>query len=195
MPGVIQDLPTAEYRCPGESYGISRAVHLGRLAGFYAACRHCSWRNDVAGLSARQVRQLAEVGSGPGSRFLSRGRGGQASEQRFGPQSGTTDRHRVCRRLTSQATPNTRPANVAQGILPVSNSMGEPAAVVASDGRLATAAIVAAIVEGVRWTGCETIDIGPASTPCTARAIEHLGGRRRVVFVGNGHGEPPTPWD
>ena len=64
-------------------------------------------------------------------------------------------------------------------------------AVVAGDGRLATAAIVAAIVEGVRWTGCETVDIGPASAPCTARAIEHLaadGG----IFVGHAHGTPHT---
>ena len=63
--------------------------------------------------------------------------------------------------------------------------------VIASDGRLATAAIIAAIVEGVRWTGCETIDTGPASAPCTARAIEHLaadGG----IFVGNAAGAPHT---
>ena len=63
--------------------------------------------------------------------------------------------------------------------------------VVASDGRLATAAIIAAIVEGVRWTGCEAIDIGPASAPCTARAIQHLaadGG----VFVGNAGDTPHT---
>ena len=38
-----------------------------------------------------------------------------------------------------------------------------PAVVIASDGRLATAAIIAAIAEGVRWTGCVGIDIGPAS--------------------------------
>ena len=60
---MIQDLSTAEYRCPGETYRISRAVHLGRLASFYPACRDCPRRDDTAGLSARQIRQLAEVGS------------------------------------------------------------------------------------------------------------------------------------
>ncbi len=64
-------------------------------------------------------------------------------------------------------------------------------AVVAGDGRLATAAIIAAVVEGLRWTGCEAVDSGPASAPCTARAIQHLtadGG----IFVGNPHGAPHT---
>ena len=53
--------PTAEYRCPGEEYPISRAVHLGRLARFYPGCRQCLHRDDTATLSERQVRQLLET--------------------------------------------------------------------------------------------------------------------------------------
>src|SRR5438046_1875439 len=34
----------AEYRCPGEDYTISRAVHLARLAAFYPKCRECPHR-------------------------------------------------------------------------------------------------------------------------------------------------------
>ena len=62
VPGVIQDLSTAEYHCPDETHGISRAVHLGRLASFHPACRQCPRRDDTVGLSTRQIRQLAEVG-------------------------------------------------------------------------------------------------------------------------------------
>jgi len=53
--------PTAEYRCPGEAYPISPAVHLGRLARFYPGCRQCPHRDDTGMLSARQVKQLLET--------------------------------------------------------------------------------------------------------------------------------------
>ena len=51
------------YRCPGQQHPISRAVHLGRLAAFYPACRQCSHRDDTGTLSPRQVEQLQEVRS------------------------------------------------------------------------------------------------------------------------------------
>lgn len=39
---------TAEvYRCPGEKYDISRAVHLARLAVSYTKCRHCPHAPDA----------------------------------------------------------------------------------------------------------------------------------------------------
>lgn len=52
---------TLEYRCPGEKYAVSRAVHLGRLARFYSACRQCSHRGDTGTLSPRQVARLEET--------------------------------------------------------------------------------------------------------------------------------------
>ena len=97
VPGVIQDLSTAEYRCPGETYGISRAVHLGRLAGFHPACRDCPRRDDAVGLSARQIRQLAEVGSrAKQPPLFHAGRGRQRGDQRSEPRRGAEDRDRVC---------------------------------------------------------------------------------------------------
>ena len=163
---MIQDLAIAEYRCPDATYSIPRAVHLGRLASFYPACRDCPRRDDTAGLSARQVRQLADVAS-RGCRpplFYAEGVGNVAIND-LSPD--------MARRIAVEFARRVR------------------SAVVAGDGRLATAAIVAAIVEGLRWTGCETVDIGPASAPCMARAIEHLaadGG----IFVGNADGGPHT---
>ena len=43
-------------------YTISRAVHLGRLARFFAGCRHCPHAADTGTLPPRQVKRLEEVG-------------------------------------------------------------------------------------------------------------------------------------
>jgi len=56
--------------------------------------------------------------------------------------------------------------------------------VLAGDARAITAELVAAAGEGLRWSGCDVIDIGPATAACLAYAIHHLqaaGG----VLVGN----------
>ena len=69
--------------------------------------------------------------------------------------------------------------------------IAQPSIVFASDGRLSTAAIVAAVVEGIRWTGCAAVDLGPASAPCMSRAIEQLeadGG----IYLGNPSGAAHT---
>jgi len=211
VPDVIQDHSTAEYRCPGETYSISRAVHLGRLASFHPDCRHCPRRDDTVGLSARQIRQLAEVNSQAESPplFYAEGIGKVAIDdlspnlaQRIAVEfawqiisarpkttcgAGVSPAH-----AAGMAAPQKHGVNDGQVVsLATRDRSSQATTVVASDGRLAAAAIIAAIVEGLRWTGCETIDIGAASAPCTARAIEHLtadGG----IFVGNAHGAPHT---
>lgn len=177
VPGVIQDHSTAEYRCPDETYPISRAVHLGRLAGFYPACRHCPRRDDPIGLSARQICQLAEIGSRAQPRPLFRAEGvGGVPINDLSPTVARRIAVEFARRITGTET---RPRS------------SQATAVIANDGRLATAAIIAAIVEGVRWTGCTAIDIGPAGAPCTARAIQHLAAEGGI-FVGNAGGAPHT---
>ncbi len=79
---------------------------------------------------------------------------------------------------------------IAQRVL--NTCIGKQSGIVfASDGRLSTAAIVASVVEGIRWTGCAAVDLGPASAPCTARAIEQLeaeGG----IYLGNPGGTAHT---
>ena len=74
---------------------------------------------------------------------------------------------------------------------PAQGGKSRATAVVASDGRLATAAIFSGVVEGLRWSGCEVVDIGPASAPCTAKAIHHLAAEAGV-YVGNACGDPHT---
>ncbi|MGO9112478.1 MAG: hypothetical protein ACLP9L_24875 [Thermoguttaceae bacterium] len=200
---MIQDFSNLEYRCPGETYGITRSVHLGRLISFHPACRDCPRRGDTLGLSARHIGQLAEIGSRARQPRLFDAEGvGKVAINDLSPNLARRVAIEFARRLASPAT-HDGSSQRGKGILSVSDSAGwkpepqrrdqgnQPRVVVASDGRLATAAIVAAIVEGVRWTGCETIDLGPATAPCTARAIRHFtadGG----VLVGNAHGTPHT---
>ncbi len=150
---MTPDRTTAEYRCPGETYWIPRSVHLARLGSFYRPCRHCPHGDDTAGLSTRQIRQLSEVGirAQPPPLFYAEGVGSVAIND-LSPD--------LARRLAAEFA-----RRISWG------RSSQPVAVVASDGRLATAEIIAAIVEGVRWTGCEVVDLGPASAPCTARAI------------------------
>jgi hypothetical protein len=161
-----------EYRCPGENYAISRAVHLGRLAGFYPACRDCPRREDTAGLSSRHVRQLAEVAVRNQRPKLFRAEG-------VG-----------CRTINELDLPQARRIAIEYAARLASRPLetGVPTKVIVSgDGRLATAEILAAIVEGLRWTGGEVIDIGPATAPCTAKTMEHLAADG-AVFVGRADG-------
>ncbi|MGA2253071.1 MAG: hypothetical protein ABSG53_00280 [Thermoguttaceae bacterium] len=199
---MIQDLSTAEYCCPGETCLISRAVHLGRLTSFHPACRQCPRRDDTVGLSSRQIRQLAEIGSRAQRPPLFHAEGvGKVAIDDLSPSVARRIAVEFARRLTKPdptKSPHSQPLSrdESRGVLPsivtsptTQDGNSQPAVVVASDGRLATAAIIAAIVEGVRWTGCETIDIGPASAPCTSRALQHLaadGG----IFVGNAGDAP-----
>jgi phosphomannomutase/phosphoglucomutase len=64
-----------------------------------------------------------------------------------------------------------------------------PTAVIASDGRPWTGNLLAAASEGLRYAGCKVVDIGYATAPCVAFAVDHLrasGG----LLIGNGGSTP-----
>ena len=170
----------AEYQCPGEKHPISRAVHLGRLARFYPACRECPRRNETGLLSPRQVKRLRET----------------ASCRRQGP---LFRREEVGGVALGQLPPGTvRDLAIAFGLslqrelLPAAGQPGggEPrdaAVVVASDGRPAVAELLAAACEGQRFAGCHVVDLGAASAPCLMFAADHLGAVGGLL-VGSGQG-------
>jgi phosphomannomutase len=172
---VNNELSTTKYRCPGETYSISRAVHLARLADYYAACRNCPRREETVGLSKRQARRVTEAHSRPG----------ESSSQVGGEgirNTAINDMSPLVARAIAVEFARRRLDDCRKA---------QPAIVFASDGRLSTAAIVAAVVEGIRWTGCEAVDLGTASAPCMARAIERLdadGG----IYLGNPSGAAHT---
>ncbi len=185
------DEPQADpYRCPGEQHAISRAVHLGRLAAFYPACRQCPRREETGTLSPRRVAQLAETSrrGRPRSLFHEEGAGGVylndlspavardiaaafAAVLGDDERGGEGERGRQGDEQRSDFSPSPR--------LPVS-----PSFVLAGDGRPLTAELVAAAAEGLRSTGCNVVDIGPSTAPCLAFAVGHLqaaGG----ILIGN----------
>ncbi len=169
----------AEYQCPGEKHSISRAVHLGRLARFYPACRDCPRRHETGLLSPRQVRRLQEV-------------------EHRGQKPPLFRREAVGGVALGQLPPGTvRDVAIAfglclrRGLLPSlatsGNNTPRDAAVVAGDGRPAVAELLAAACDGLRFAGCHVVDLGAASAPCLMFAADHLGAAGGLL-VGSGQG-------
>ncbi|MDY0165927.1 MAG: hypothetical protein RBS80_05240 [Thermoguttaceae bacterium] len=174
-----------EYRCPGERYAISRAVHLGRLARFYPGCRNCKHRHDTGTLSQRQAKRLSETehrGHKPALFQTEEVGGGALGTLVPGTAHDLAAALGIC---------------LARGLFdPLSPSSGavrtethEPAVVVAGDGRPAVAELVAAACKGLRWAGCNVVDLGPASSACLLFAADHLGAAGGLL-VGSGQGGP-----
>jgi phosphomannomutase len=171
---AIENPPqTLVYCCPGQQHPISRAVHLGRLAAFYPACRQCPHRADTGTLSPRQVEQLEEVQAShrPHSLFHDEGAGGVYLND-----------------LTPAAA---RKIAAAFGHL-FSNpqsAIPDPSVLLAGDGRAITAEVSAAASEGLRASGCNVVDIGPATAACLAFAVQHLSAAGGIL-VGNPSEKP-----
>lgn len=181
--------PTAEYHCPGEKHPISRAVHLGRLAHFYPGCRQCPHRDDTGTLSARQVKRLAETRPRglPRSLFHDEGAGGVY----------LTDLTPGVAREMAAALGVALRREGGKGTVPCSlrenrdSPHGQPVVVIAGDGRPLSCELVAAVGEGLRWAGCQVVDIGPATAACLAFTIDHLG-TSGGILVGNPGDRPQT---
>ncbi len=173
--------PHGEYRCPGQDYPISRAVHLARMAGFYPGCRACRHGTDTGGLSRRTVRRVEETrarareNADKASLFFDEGAAG-AYLNDIGPSQ--------ARRMAAALGVVLREAREQEAVEP-------PVAIVAGDGRPLVPELVAAVAEGLRWSGCHVVDIGQASAPSAAFALGHFeadGG----ILVGNPGRGPQT---
>lgn len=173
------DLPPNgdQYCCPDEKHAISRAVHLGRLAAFYPACRQCPLRDDTGTISPRRVAQLAETSrrGRPRSLFHDEGAGGvylndltPAAAKRLAAAFGA-----VAKPYTVGPSPNLQTAKSPNSSI-----------LLAGDGRPLTAELVAAAAEGLRSTGCDVVDLGPSTAACLAFAMHHLNAAGGVQ-VGN----------
>jgi phosphomannomutase len=173
---IAPDESTNDYCCPGQTYPISRAIHLGRLADFYPVCRTCPRRVETATLPPSVVRRLAEAERRP-----------TAQSPLFEEGAAGAYPHELdaatARRLAS-----------AMGIwLGVQEPRGgqPPVVVLAGDGRDITAELIAAAADGLCWAGCHVIDIGTAGAACTASAVGRLG-TAGGLLVGNPPGQART---
>ena len=138
-----------EYRCPGEHYSISRAIHLARLASFYDKCRDCPHAHDDGGLLSAARRKQLDARPQPrglASLFDTTGVRGI-----FGRELSTG----VARQVAMAFGRQLRDAGA---------SADEPC-FLATDGGLLTPEIVAATSEALRWSGLSIVDLGATTAP------------------------------
>ena len=176
---------TLEYRCPGQQHPISRAVHLGRLAAFYPPCRQCPHRDDTGTLSPRQVEQLQEVRASHRtcSLFHDEGAGGVYLND-LTPAAARNMAAAFGLAMQREASGGNSP------LLPSPQSLiPNPSVLLAGDGRALTAELSAAASEGLRSSGCNVVDIGPATAACLAFAVDHLSAAGGML-VGNPSEKP-----
>lgn len=172
----MSETSATSYQCPGEPYQISRAVHLGRLASFYDRCRVCPHRDDTGALAKSQVARLAAAHRRPlePELFTDEGFAGvylnefePARVERLAAALGVW--------LERCAEANAKAPNV----------------LIAGDGRPLSPESMAAASDGLRWSGCNVVDLGAATAPQVAFAIDYLqadGG----LLIGNPTGQPHT---
>lgn len=168
-------IPSASspFTCPGEAQPISRAVHLGRLASFYPACRECPHANETHTLSSRHVRQLqsAQRRARPATLFHEEGLAGSFLNE-VGPAEVRRAATALAEILSSHVQPDA-PLEVVLGC----------------DGRPTAAEIGSAACDALRLAGCTILDAGFTTGGAVAQAIGRLncsGG----MYVGRGQGGP-----
>ena len=156
LPDALVEEPARTYQCPGEAYTIDRPVHLFRLAHCYPACQACPHRHDSAPLPQRLIRRQAETQRRAAAEplFTAEAAAGVALNQLSA---------QVAYRLGQSLGVNAHRRAQAESL---------PEIVIASDGRPAAAEVLAAAAEGLRWSGCQLIDIGTATAAGLAWAIE-----------------------
>lgn len=167
----VLTFPDHAFQCPGERYTIARAVHLGRLAAQDERCRHCTHRHDVGTLPARVVEQL------------------QARWQQTSPD--LFDDHGAAGLVGENfdATTVRRLASAFAVLLINRTPELSPSVVVAGDGRPATAELVAAACDGLRWGGCEVIEL-PSSTTASLLFTQRNYAAQAALLVGNTSARP-----
>lgn len=164
-------LPDHTYQCPGERYTIARAIHLGRMAALDERCRYCTHRHDVGMLPAQVVAQL------------------QARWQQISPE--LFDDHGASGLVgeSFDATTARRLASAFAVLLVNRIPANSLSVVVAGDGRPATADLVAAACDGLRWGGCEVIEL-PASTAASLLFTQRHYAASAALLVGNASARP-----
>jgi len=151
----------SRFQCPGESYTISRADHLARLAAYYPDCGGCPRRHETGTLSPRARERLDQSHAAQRSAGVLHPEGvGGIAWNEFTPE---------LTRAWARAFGLTLRDHATQG-----DDAAGPRVLLASDGRQLSPEFVAAGAEGLRWAGCRVIDLGAATAPCLAVSVARL---------------------
>lgn len=178
LTGPIVSLPTVtEYRCPGEEHSISRAIHLSRLAAFYPACRQCQHRHDTGQLNPETVERIYKTEVRGRQRPLFRQDGVRgiflndltpAIAGKIAAAFASLLWQDVPLTGRQETSSRTRRSRTQQP------SRRGPSIVVGYDERPSSPAILSAVIDALRMMGCPVTDVGLASRPCFAFAVDHL---------------------
>ncbi len=183
---VLLDQPSQlQYRCPGETHPVSRAVHLARLAAFYAKCPECEHRHDAghlprtpvgAPIRARreQVREVEVTAEGLRGVYLNELSRPHAERCAAAFADLLWERQPLIGRGPGAPTPLRRRHG--------------PTVVVGHDARPSSPDLVTGVAAALRRTGCQVIDVGLVSRPCLWFAVDHLQAAGGICVTGNGCG-------
>jgi phosphomannomutase len=138
-----------EYRCPGEHYSISRAIHLARLASFYDKCRDCPQAHDDGGLLSTARRKQLDARPRP---------------RELPSLFDTTGVRGVFGRELSTGVAGQLAMSFGRQLCDAGASAGD-VCFLATDGGLLTPEIVAATSEALRWSGLSIVDLGATTAP------------------------------
>ncbi len=175
------------YTCPGESYQISRSVHLARLASGFAECRTCP-QNDAARRSSLTTSTNESIPAG--SLVTSNGiRGTYLNEidrsraTNWGAAFASLlwdEQPRVGRATDASESPR------ATSLVDATIARPGPMVVIGFDERPSSPDIVMGIALGLRRMGCQVVDLGQTTGPCFRFASHHLDAAGGVFVTGAG---------
>jgi phosphomannomutase len=171
-----------EYRCPGETYAINRAVHLARLASGYEACRLCVHRqDDPRRILGSTVDPVPETSLIEAPRDASR----LVEATRPGPQViGAGLRGRYLNDLT-RADVTVWAARIANRLRAESPDT-PPLVVIAYDTRPSSPDLYAGLAPGLRRAGCHVLDLGLVPQPVAWFALSRHRAQAVVYLTGAG---------
>lgn len=170
------------FRCPGETYDISREVHLARLAVYYPACRDCPHNIDRGQLplapfpDAEERRIEREVLVSGGIR---------------GVYCNVIDRSRAGRwgRAIAAALWAEHVGNLE------ASADSRPMVVFGHDDAVHSPEIAAGLAEGLRQAGVSIRDLGLTSKPLLNAALRQFPSTAAVFVTSAGEGVAWTGFD
>ncbi|MBX3442774.1 MAG: hypothetical protein KF774_10225 [Planctomyces sp.] len=168
------------YQCPGESYPISRAVHLARLAAGYAPCDHCRHFSEQGTLPVERPPALSMGAPQP---LFETDRVWRSERNASGRRDLLAAATAVAAVLTSEC-PWELPASAWEGAS--ARAPSPPRVVLGHDGELPSQRLAGDVARTFSRAGCRVISIGASGRPAFELALESLAGRAGAYVESGG---------
>lgn len=167
-----------QYLCPGEAAPVSRAVHLGRLAASFAACRQCPHRRDVNAWLPPSVSEPIEP---PPERTRELTRAAHGFRGRYGDP---LDRRAAMHWASALAS-----ALWDHRILAADDVLANqtaPTLIVGYDERSGSPDLFTGVMQGLVRMSCRVIDVGLTTEPCLRFAVRQFAADAGLIITGAG---------